>query len=400
VDLELVDVVFSEAMDENSWSPGSITLREEGTGKTIFPAESAWAENVLTLVLPPNTGAGCGTLCPGVTYVLQTDESITDVAGNPVSVPVDGQSFTAATCTDTAPPRVAAASVVASPSDTSATIRWNTDEPSSSSVELVVCDGGGCLAPPFTGGDANCSVDTCNLPSDEASFACAHTVKVTGLEPQKTYTVVAISADPGRREGRSQEVTFTTLAPLPKVVISELFATPQGLTDANRGKFVELYNAGSTPVDLNDWALGRCADPSCATITNRWTLKASAAGASTTLAPGAFAVAHGKAFDMAAMSVPAGTLEFLGSSDTLLANGLTSTTAYTYVLLAPGGSSPISSYSAHLGKPNLTSNNGRSFERKDLAGDDVVSNWAVSTAAVPGAAGNFATPGLRNSVTP
>ena len=127
-------------------------------------------------------------------------------------------------------------------------------------------------------------------------------------------------------------------------------------------------------------------------------------GTTTSLAAGAFAVAGGKAFTAeaaAAMGVPSEAMLLVtaGTATTLLANGLTSTVAYRYALLSPDGA-VVSTYGAHLGKPDASGVKGHAFERKDPAGDDTVDNWAVSSAAVAGAAGSFATPGRRNSVTP
>jgi hypothetical protein len=125
------------------------------------------------------------------------------------------------------------------------------------------------------------------------------------------------------------------------------------------------------------------------------------AGTTTSLVPGAYAVAGGKLFDAAAMGVPAETMLLVssGSSTTVVANGLTSTVAYRYALLSPDGE-VVSTYGAHLGKPDVSGVKGRSFERRDPAGDDTADNWAVSSAPVAGAAGTSATPGRKNSVSP
>lgn len=417
LDLATVEVLFDEPMDDATWTPEAITLQEVETGARIVPLAASWVENAVLLDLPPNGGDGCGTLCVGKHYVLDVNDALTDLAGNPV-MPVDpsSQTFTAAECEDTEAPRIAA-EVAVTPSDLTAVVRWRTDETSNSSVQFVTCGSGTCPAA-ITGADSTCSVNVCALPQDETGFTCEHSVKLSGLTPTTDYSIVVVSADGGGREARSEPVAFRTLDPLPRIEINELFATPVKPDPATPGKFVsdtdqkfiELFNAGGLAVDFaptgtgatrKAWSLARCSDVSCTgTFTNVWKFKPLDAAA-TSFAPGAFAVAHGKSFDAARMGLPAGTMELVndGTATTVLSNGLTSTTAYAYALLTPDGI-VVSTYGAHLGKPNLAKNNARSFERKDALLDDVASNWAASTAAMSSASGNYATPGARNSSSP
>jgi hypothetical protein len=297
---------------------------------------------------------------------------------------------------DTFGPRFAPGSGVVV-DDTTARIDWRTDEASSSEVYFSICGDGSCPEP-FVGASAACAVDICALPDEVDTFACHHTVELRGLEPSTTYTVTLASSDAGGRATSGETLTFTTLAPQPRLAITELFATPQGM-DANKGKFVELQNIGRIPVDVTPtsagkgWKLARCSDATCTTMTNLWPMKpATGAG---TLSPGDVAVAAGRDFDAAAMGVPAEALLLRndGSATTVLSNGLTSTAAYTYALLSPDGK-VVSTYGAHLGKPDAAAVKGRSFERTSAGASDAAEHWRACDMPVAGAPGNFATPGM------
>jgi len=399
VDLDAVEIVFSEAVDTSTLDAAAVGLVEESTGLRMLPVELLWrGETLIASFAAPDAsgwddGSGaCGVLCLGDSYRLFADGAVRDLAGN-LSTTGEAERFTAAICRDVGDPRFGPdVDVVAG--DTSVELTWRTDEASTSEVVFSLCGDGDCPEP-FIGERASCDVDVCDLPESSDAFACVHRVELRDLLPSTTYTVTLVSRDAGGRGTSGHTLSFTTLPPQPRLAITELLAAPQGLADPNQGKFVELQNVGRVAVDLSSpaggWKLARCGDPSCATLTNSWPMRP-AAGASGLLAPGAVAVAAGTAFDAAAMGVPSGTLmlRHTGSASTVLSNGLTATTVYTYVLVAPDGSI-ASRYGAYLGKPD--SHRGRAFERVAPEAPDAAETWRLSDAPVPGAPGNYATPG-------
>jgi hypothetical protein len=85
-----------------------------------------------------------------------------------------------------------------------------------------------------------------------------------------------------------------------------------------------------------------------------------------------------------------------GTATTVLSNGLTSTTAYAYALLSPEGQ-VVSTYGAHLGKPDAAAVKGRSFERTSPGVADTAEHWRACDVPVSGAPGNFATPGVSRA---
>ncbi len=419
-DLPRLAVRFTKPIDSNSAALGRIGLLDLTQHLSLEPAALTWSGTDALLALRQDIGQGCATLCPSHSYALYVDPTVTDVDGHPVQpVNPNTQSFVAASCLREVPPDIAPASIRATPSDRGATLAWLTDEPSSSRVvytpggadALAAClKGGSCET--ATGPDASCWVDPCAAP-DEANETCRHTVRLPGLEAQATYTFAVESQDAGGRQAQSAASTFTTLAPLPRLVLSELFASPVGLTDENGkpsadlGKFVEIYNADSQPVDLTPtgsgstrqaWALARCADATCTGgLTRVWPMKP--IGSATVLQPGGFALAVGQAFDPVRVGVPFGTILLGndGTSRTVLGNSLSKSAAAAYALLAPGGV-VVSTYGGWLGVPS--DDEGHSFERIDPTADDDASGWATATDELLDAPGNFATPGRRNSRWP
>lgn len=412
IDLRTVEVVFSEPIDENTLRPERIGLTERDSQQALTPANVTLEGNVATLVLGPRAGQGCDTLCTETTYDLFVTPEVRDLAGNQMDQgPLGNQSFRSAACFDSDAPRLPSSSLAVQAADVSAVMTWRTDEPSGSEVQyvqgdaaalLAACDptpSAACLV--VTGEAATCAagVDVCNLPDDPTAFSCAHSVRLRGLVASRGYAWRAVSADPGGRRGKSEAATFTTQGELPRVRVSEIFISPNTpLTTSS--EFIELHNAGTAAIDLAGWKLARCTDNNCSGLVEKqWTLKAAATGGSTTLEPGSFALATGDSFSGSTLGVPAATVLLHGSTATLVSGGLRDTNSDGYALLNPDNII-VSSYGGYLAGGGTTGKKGRSFERKLATDPDEAANWAVSTSAVAGATGNFATPGTKNSVSP
>lgn len=205
----------------------------------------------------------------------------------------------------------------------------------------------------------------------------------------------------GVEQGALAGQTFSTS--VPRVVINELHIEPQTIT-GYAGKFLEILNAGNTDVDLSDWKLARCStsDPGCAgTLTNQCPLKAGSTG-SLVVPAGGYAVVAADSFNAAAFGVPGNAVMLkcgTTSTATIFANGFSSSAAYPFALLGPTGAI-MSTYGGYMGSPNSAANKGKAFERKSALSPDTADNWTHSTESVSGAAGNFATPGRKNSVSP
>lgn len=407
LDLPRVEVAFSKGVDVSTVTRESIGLFERGTGRMIHPDDFTLDESRLVMTLPSQAGeSDCHQLCPSREYELWMSEAITDELGNPLDTArLITQVFKAADCLQTASPRIAAATVGHSRRDVSARITFRADMPVRASVEFVAGDEAAFLAAcgdartgecrELVGGWTPCSMDVCTLPADDASFACDQVVTLEGLDPATAYTwrVVATSLSDRRTEGALH--TFTTLEPIERVVLNEIFASPVGM-GLDEGRFIELYNDGRRGVNLTGWQLARCTDPGCnGETTNAWTMRAVEGSAE--LLPGQFAVASGTAFDAVAFQLPAEALRLRSATATTL-GVVTKTSALPLALVRPDGV-VVSTYGAHLGAPGADGNDGRSFERADVSGPDVRVNWGPSANEVGGTE-NFATPGRWNSLSP
>lgn len=417
IELPRVVVEFSEDIAAETLAKDRVGLKVRDTGETVFPTSVSLDGLLATLVLKKDPRQGCDKLCLDQEYELWVSNKVEDLSGNGVSGSNFAEEyFKSAICIDEHPPRIADSSIKANPLDVSVTVTWKTDEASTSQVQLVAGDTDDLLSACDTepmdaacivvdGMDAACMTDVCDLSDSPDDWLCAHKVTVTGLTPSTAYSLRVISADAGNRSVESGIIHIETLAPLPKVVITEVFATPQGLSSVNAGKFIELFNAGTVDVDMTGWKLARCADALC-TIEDGspWVFVPAESGKSNLLTVGSYAVAAGTAFDPAVMGVPEDALVLHGSTPTLLANGLVSGSTKTYVLLTPQDQL-VSAYGGWLGVPSAEAtktkpkNNGKSFERIDSDNPDDASNWALGTAEIAGAPGNFATPGRKNSVS-
>ncbi|MBN1770964.1 MAG: lamin tail domain-containing protein, partial [Deltaproteobacteria bacterium] len=130
--------------------------------------------------------------------------------------------------------------------------------------------------------------------------------------------------------------------------------------DEDRGEFVELYNAGTAPVDLAGLYLGDgdALDELVAF-----------SGGPTTVAAGAYAVILDPEY-LGGYDIPAGTI-VVATANTTLGSGLSTNDPVT--LFGDAGFTTLATY-GHPFDPG----NGVSVERVDLAGDDVETNWRAS----------------------
>lgn len=305
-----------------------------------------------------------------------------------------------AACQDTAPPRISG--FTATPASSSARFSWKTDETATTLVQVAAGNaaalGAACDATPPTAAclsanasAASCSADVCALPSDPSAFACGHEATISGLTAGTSYSWRVVARDGGARSATSPVQTFTT-GTGPSLVVNEVFVSPSTtapspIGSAAKGEFIEIFNAGSSPVDLTGWKLTRCSDNDCTgTRDTPWP------ALSGQVAAGGYAVVGHTSFDATIMSVPASALVVKIASF-----GLRDSNADGYALLDPSGA-VHSTYGAFGRKGS--SHKGKSFERKVASNPDADANWADSTAAVVSASGNFATPGAKNSVSP
>ena len=110
-------------------------------------------------------------------------------------------SGTSTPTVDTVKPTISNITAVAGA--TSAAIRWQTNEPSSSQVEYGTTDSYGSVEPAVPADDPT---------GGESLGVVDHVVNLTGLEPETTYHYRVKSKDKAGNEAVSEDKTFTTTA--------------------------------------------------------------------------------------------------------------------------------------------------------------------------------------------
>ena len=273
-------------------------------------ASAAATRGVIELPLCPAwAGSGCAALKPGETYSLALDGSA-----------IQGTSFTAAQCPRLDPPR---ATVQLMPRDTSVVVNARLDWPARVAIQIGTCPG------PFCGVDegfASCAPDPCSPPPDPG---CSVSLRVDGLEKSTPYALqLLIEDDEGHLVRTPAEQVMTTGA-LPRLVISEVMASPPLPTPRSDGEYVEIWNAGANAADLARVAIEGI-DGIARPI-------APGAASAIVLAPGDRALAVGASFDATRYPLPAGLLVLRASTQRLLGRGLSDESPPLIALLASDG---------------------------------------------------------------
>jgi peroxiredoxin/chitodextrinase len=98
-----------------------------------------------------------------------------------------------------APPTISGVKVL-NITDSSATVTWETDMPTTSQIEYGTTSDYGLTTPP------------------DNDFTTGHSVALTGLNPNTTYHFEVKSQDASGNEATSEAQTFTTLSPAPVII--------------------------------------------------------------------------------------------------------------------------------------------------------------------------------------
>ena len=159
------------------------------------------------------------------------------------------------------------------------------------------------------------------------------------------------------------------------LVISEVMSNP---LDESTGEYVELYNAGPAPVDIEGYRLSD-GDAEDALV--------GLGGGPTTLSPGGFALVLDPNY-AGQYAIGAGTV-LLSVGDASIGNGLS--TSDPVALSTPDGEL-VATFSFPVNPGN-----GTSIEAATLLGGDVASNWVASACSLgQGDANTGASPGTRS----
>ena len=323
---------------------GGGTLSVLGPSGAI--AEAAATRGAVELPLCPAwAGSGCAALRAGQTYSLALDGKA-----------VPGENFTAGQCPRLDPPRAVAQ---IRPRDTSITADVRLDWPARVAVQIGPCPG------PFCGVDeafAGCAPDPCVPPADAG---CAVSLRVDGLLESTPYAVQLLVEDDEGHLVRGPARQVMTTGALPRLVLSEVMASPPLPIPRSDGEYVELLNAGATPADLSRVALAGAdgiARPVAAQATE-----------AIVLLPGARALAVGASFDPGRYALPAGVPVLRASTQRLLGRGLSDDSPPLIVLLASDADGAMAEVDRYPGAVPVCPA-GRSIEATEggawVCGDD------------------------------
>lgn len=240
----------------------------------------------------------CAGLQAGAAYALSVGGARVADAG-----------FVVSPCARTQAPLISSIALAAL--DTSVAAEVLLDWPASVRIEVspagVSCAGDCASATALAG----CGADACAAQP----VSCAATLRLAGLAPASDYTLRVVVQDDEGHTVASPPQDFSTLAPLPRLILSEVMIDAQPLP-RTPGQYVEILNLGPGAAALDGLALvgpDGLARP----------LLAAPPPLPLSLPPGGRALAVGDSFDISRYpDLPPGTPILRASTQRLLGRGL------------------------------------------------------------------------------
>lgn len=285
-------------------------------------------------------------LTPGAEYALALDGRA-----------VPGQTFTAAGCARSAAPALQGGGAALSVRDTGVTAQVVLDWPAQ--VEAAVEDGRGAAV--SAAAQVLCAPAPCGPPS----FACASSIRIEGLQPATDYALRITARDDYGFTLRAAPQPFSTIAPLPRVMISEV------MTSGIEGEYVEILDVGPGAADLESLGL-QGADGVVRPLLG------GAAPLPLLLGPGARALAVGASFDASLYpGLPSGTPVLRASTQRLLGRGLADDGPAPFALVVRG---PVPVQLAVFPGPALHCPAGNSLQRDEALAPEGEAAWLCGRA--------------------
>jgi hypothetical protein len=316
----------------NRWRVRASIPADGGAVSVVGPAGSlasaAAVKGMLELPLCPAwSGTGCSALRAGETYSLALDGKA-----------VPGATFTASQCPRLDAPR---ATATLHARDTSILADVRLDWPARVAMQIGPCPGPSCaLAEAF----ANCAPDPCAPAVDGA---CTLTLRIEGLALASAYPVQFVVEDDEGHLVRSTALPVVTTGPLPRLLLTEVMASPPLPIPRSDGEYVEILNVGTTPADLSVVALQG--------IDGIPRPVAPAAPSAIVLLPGARALAVGASFDATRYAIPDGVPVLRATTQRLLGHGLSDEAPPFIALLAADASGTVAEVDRYPGaEPRCT----------------------------------------------
>ena len=221
-------------------------------------------------------------------------------------------------------------------------------------------------------------IDSFMFPFNPGNGLSAEKIAIVVGDVPQNWTASPCMSSPGETNcaAGGEDSSVSTV----QLVISEVMSNP---LNEGTGEFVELFNAGNSPVDAAGMWLADSATMEM--------LQAFGGGASL-IEPGEFAVILDSGY-AGEYQIPQGTV-LLTTDNANLGNGLSTSDSVT--LYENDGVSVVSTFSFPYNPGN-----GKSVEKVTLTSADVQPNWATSTCSIAdGALNDGSSPGSVNCVDP
>jgi hypothetical protein len=300
-------------------------------------------------------------------------------AGGQYSLALDGvvdpaQAFTVGACARTAAPALQNGVARLTARDTSVTAAVVLDWPAQVEVQAGLadagepCSQGSCLT-------ASASVSCAPPACGPQTFSCAVSIDVQGLAPAADYALRVIATDDFGHALQGPVQRFATVAPLPRLLLSEVMATP--VSPETNAEYVEIVNLGPGTAVLDGLGL---MEPDGVVRP----LSATPPPTPVQLRPGERALAAGAAFDSARYpSLPPLVPVMRSATQRLLSHGLSDTAPQAFQLVV-NGTVPVELSQFPGGTFHCTA--GQSLQRDETSPAEEDGSWTCSPdGGTPGA---------------
>jgi hypothetical protein len=321
-------------------------------GAEVTSAE-AHGDVVLTLPSPPAVGAR---------YLLALDGA-EDAE----------QFFTVAACSRSTAPALEGGVAHLLVRDTAVDAEIALDWPATVEIEVAEAAGGEPCAGTCSkvSAYASCAARACG----PQSFDCKIGLRIDGLKPAQDYALRVVAQDDFGHELRGPVQRFSTVAPLPRVILSEVMANPPA--PQAEAQYVEILNQGPGAAVLDSLALVQ-ADGILRPLSGV------PPPVPVQLAPGARALAVGSSFDRTRYpSLPPGTPVLRASTRRLLGRGLNHKSPQAFRMVLKG-EVPVELAQFPGGAPRCPA--GASLQRDETVPPDGDAHWTCGpVGGTPGA---------------
>lgn len=332
---------------------GKLTLLAADGG--VVAAAEAAGPTVLTLTTP---------LVPGAQYSLALDGAV-DPA----------QAFTVGACARTSPPALQNGAAKLTARDASVSAALVLDWPAQVEVQVGLagegdpCSQGACLT---ASAAVSCAPPACG----PQTFTCALSIDVQGLAAATDYALRVVASDDFGHSLHGPLQRFSTVAPLPRLLLSEVMATP--LSPQTNAEYVEIVNLGPGTAILD--GLGLMESDGVVRP-----LSATPPPVPVQLRPGERALAAGAAFDTARYAGLSPLVPVMrASTQRLLSHGLSDTAPQAFQLVV-NGTVPVEL--SHFPGGTFHCAAGQSFQRDETAPAEEDGTWSCSAdGGTPGSA--------------